>query len=61
MLHQQWQIARMVDMCMSKKHRIYRLWRNRQRRPVPQSELLVSLKQPAIDKNAAAAMFDKIF
>ena len=51
----------MVQMRMGKHDRGYGRRLHRQRRPIAQAQCLEALKQPAIDQDAVATPFQKIF
>ena len=58
---EQWQIARMIEMCVRQKNGADLVRIDRQRRPILQAERLVTLEQAAIDQNAVFAIVEKIF
>ena len=58
--HQRGNIARMVEMCMRQQHRVDGFGRHRECRAIAITQLLVALKETAIDEDAVSLAFNQI-
>jgi hypothetical protein len=61
LMHQQRQVAAVIDMCMGQDDRVDISGRDGKRVPVAQSQLLEPLKKTTVDEEAASSALNQIF